>query len=86
MIPLAGWTHSEGIEAADPSTPAAVLRFESATARYAGASAEPLPWRLLFDGRPPQTSEDNGAPEAGTSEHSGHAGAAPAIPATMQRQ
>lgn len=49
VIPQAGWTHSEGIEAADPSTPAAMLGLQSATIRYVGPNAEFLQWSELFD-------------------------------------
>ena len=49
-MPTVGWTHWEGFEAADPATPAAVLTFDSAVARYAALDAGPLPWRALFDG------------------------------------
>jgi hypothetical protein len=43
-----GWAHSEGIEAADPSTPAALLRFSGATAGYRQIGATPLYWRERF--------------------------------------
>jgi len=79
-IPLTAWTHSEGIEAADPSTPAAVLRLESATIRYTRPNTDPLEWRELFDG-----TADALTTETGNNAHSGHTGAAPAIPATMQQ-
>lgn len=47
--PASGWTHFEGVEAADPSTPAAVLRLESAASRYSGLNAKPVPWPTLFE-------------------------------------
>ncbi|MCY3731300.1 MAG: hypothetical protein OXF98_08150 [Rhodospirillaceae bacterium] len=48
-VPAAGWTHWEGFEAADPSTPAALLRFESAAADYVEADVIPVSWLKLFD-------------------------------------
>ena len=69
-IPATGWTHWEGIEAADPATPAAVLRLDSAAARYTTLDAGPLPWRALFDGA--RTEPDSAA-------------AAPHTPATTQQ-
>ena len=67
--------HWEGFEAADPATPAAVLRFDSAVTRYAALDAGPLPWRTLFQG-------DDEAP--GDHAHMGHAGAAESSPVTTQ--
>ena len=48
-VPAVAWGHWEGVEAADPSTPAAVLRLESATAAYTEANAAPVSWRTLFE-------------------------------------
>ena len=43
-----GFAHSEGIEAADPSTPAALLIFEGAVVRYSNPNEERLHWRELY--------------------------------------
>ena len=48
-VPAVGWAHWEGVEAADPATPAAVLRFESAASGYTEANAARVPWRTLFE-------------------------------------
>ncbi len=65
-IPAIGRCHWEGIEAADPSTPAAVLRFESAAAHYSEANITMVPWRALFagDGESGEAAGSR-APEAG---------------------
>jgi hypothetical protein len=96
-MPQVGWAHSEGIEAADPSTPAAMLGLQSATIRYARPNTQALQWRLLFDSRPDSIMHGaHHAPEAAGSNmgnvgnvqpgmHSGHAGAASTAPATAQQ-
>lgn len=48
-VPVTGWTHWEGFEAADPSTPAALLRFESAASGYVEAAAVPVSWFTPFE-------------------------------------
>lgn len=50
MISEMGLTHSEGIEAADPSTPTALLIFEGAVAGYSNPNEGRFHWRGLFDG------------------------------------
>ena len=84
IVPVAGWTHWEGFEAADPSTPAALLRFESAAAEYIEADVTPGPWLARFD--VDGQSEETGQPPAaatgerdsvGAGEHSGHTGVEP---------
>lgn len=79
-IPQAGWTHSEGIEAADPSTPAAMLSLESATIRYLQPNAEPLQWRELFD-----ATADSAMPEASSNERSEYTDTTSTTPATKQQ-
>ena len=49
IVPMKGWAHWEGFEAADPSTPAALLRFESAASGYVEAEATPVSWLTLFE-------------------------------------
>ena len=90
IVPVAGWTHWEGFEAADPSTPAALLRFESATDGYVEADVTPESWLARFEvdgqsaepGRPPAaaTGERNAV---GAGEHSGHSGIEPPAPASI---
>ena len=77
-IPAVGLTHWEGFEAADPATPAAVLRLDSAVTRYSALDAGPLPWRALFEG-------DNDSPGADDHAHMDHSGAAEGTPATTQQ-
>ncbi len=79
-IPATGWTHWEGIEAADPATPAAVLRLDSAAARYTTLDAGPLPWRALFDG-----DRDSSTVGTGARTEPDSAAAAPHTPATTQQ-
>lgn len=85
IVPVAGWTHWEGFEAADPSTPAALLRFESAAAGYIEAAVTPGSWLARFEvdgqsaepGEPPAAGAGVGADEqdtAGAGETSGHSG------------
>lgn len=78
--PLIGWTHWEGIEAADPATPAALLAFDSAVARYTAFDGEARSWRARFD-------SDTGTVGSltDTSSHSNHTGATPGSSAKMQR-
>lgn len=74
-MPSIGWTHLDGVEAADPATPAALLTFNSAVARYTSLNAEARTWRARF-------ASDS---ESNTNSHADHTGAAPGTPATMQR-
>jgi hypothetical protein len=69
-VPLVGSTHWEGVEAADPATPAALLVFESAVGDYTALSMEARTW-------PADRDSDSGS-------HAEHRGAAPETPATMQ--
>ena len=86
--PLLGRAHSEGVEAADPATPPAVLSFDGAARRYVEANAGPRAWRALFaaDG------DSNAAGHRMTTEaaggahmHSGEAEPAQHSPATHQQ-
>ena len=92
IVPVKGWTHWEGFEAADPSTPAALLRFESAAADYDETAITPESWLARFeeDGRSaesgPSPVAEAGASEldaAGAGEHSGHTGVEQPTPAPM---
>ncbi len=82
VMPATGRAHWEGVEAADPATPAAVLVLESATARYTSPNAARLPWRLLFDG---STRAARRATELGTDSRSANDAAAQQTPAKTQQ-
>lgn len=69
-MPSLATAHSEGVEAADPATPSALLGLGSAAGQYARSDTAPMAWREIFTGdrEPgPMTGED-----AGASEHAGH--------------
>lgn len=92
FVPVAGWTHWEGFAAADPSTPAALLRFDSAAADYVAAQVSPESWLARFEvhggpaqpGQPPIAEAGTGERDAvGTGEHSGHTGVEQPAPATL---
>ncbi len=73
-----GSAHWEGFEAADPATPAAILRFDSAVTHYSALDAGPLPWRALFQG-------DDQLPSPSDHANMGNAGAAENAPITTQQ-
>jgi hypothetical protein len=77
-MPVGAWAHSEGVEAADPATPTALLTLDSAASGYTPPSRAPLDWRILFEDQGGSSPAEHGA-------HSGHAGAAHHTPATMQQ-
>ena len=79
-MPLTGWAHWEGFEAADPSTPAALLAFDSAIARYTRLDGEVRSWRVRVDS---DTSAVGGL--TNPSSRSNNKAAVPVMPATMQR-
>ena len=77
-MPAVVSAHWEGFEAADPATPAAVLRLDSAGTRDAALDAGPLPWRALFVGEGGTAGADHAA-------HMGHSSAAESTPADTQQ-
>ena len=92
IVPVAGWTHWEGFEAADPSTPAALLRFESAATGYVEADVTPESWLARFEvdgqpavpGQPPVAEAATGERDAdGTGEPYGPTGVEPPAPTPM---
>ena len=90
IIPVGGWTHWEGFEAADPSTPAALLRFESAAAGYVEVDVTPGSWLARFEveGQPagpdqPPAAETGERDAVGAGDHSGHTGVEPPAPAPI---
>ncbi len=72
-MPAIGWSHSEGVEAADPATPPAVLELRSAVLAYAPARAAPVSWRERF-GATASTAVDHAAHMPSDADHQGHAG------------
>ena len=74
MIPYAASAHTEGVEAADPATPAALLSLRSAAGGYEARSSARAAWREIFTGdRASEPMMDH----AGMGDHAdptGHAG------------
>jgi hypothetical protein len=58
VIPMTGSAHWEGIEAADPTTPPAVLRLDSAAVHYTELNVQPRSWRALFADRDASTTAE----------------------------
>jgi hypothetical protein len=88
--PIAAWTHSEGVEAADPATPPAVLELTSAVRGYAALRSEPVIWRERFGAPAPAAVDhsmhmpDNAAHQMHTG-HAGHTASGQQAPATTQQ-
>ena len=70
MIPSLTAAHTEGVEAADPATPSALLGLRSAADRYNAPDTEPTAWREIFTGD--RASDAMMGDHAGASEHAGH--------------
>jgi len=70
MIPPFAAAHTEGVEAADPATPSALLGLRSAANGYDATEAARTAWREIFTGDR-QTAPVMGD-HAGASEHAGH--------------
>lgn len=71
MIPPLAAAHTEGVEAADPATPSALLGLRSAANGYDATGTAPTAWREIFTGdrqAAPMMMGDH----AGASEHAGH--------------
>lgn len=71
MVPSLAAAHTEGVEAADPATPAALLGLRSAADGYDAPSSARAAWREIFTGdraSAPMMMGDH----AGASEHAGH--------------
>jgi len=88
-MPVAGWTHSEGVEAADPATPAAVLTLASAARRYTAPDAPTVKWSARTNAAGESTSAPAG-PTRGSQGNAhrhdaGHASTAPATQATREQ-
>jgi len=78
VAPLIATAHSEGVEAADPNTPPAVLTFDAAARRYTPLRSAPADWRNRFAAGAPPLSDHAG--------HAGHGGAAQHPPSHQQQQ
>lgn len=69
MIPYSASAHTEGVEAADPATPAALLGLRSAADGYEARSSARTAWREIFTGdRASEPMMDH----AGVGDHAGH--------------
>jgi len=78
VTPLPATAHSEGVEAADPNTPPAVLTFDAAARRYTPLRSAPADWPNRFaTGAPPMSDH---------ADHAGHGGAAQHPPSHPQQQ
>lgn len=71
MIPSVVAAHTEGVEAADPFTPAALLALRSAADRYAAPRSERTAWREIFKGDRASAPTMMGD-HAGMEDHAGH--------------
>jgi hypothetical protein len=70
MLPSLAVAHTEGVEAADPATPSALLGLRSAAGRYDASDTALTAWREIFTGdRAPRPMMGD---HAGASEHAGH--------------
>lgn len=70
MMPSLAAAHSEGVEAADPATPSALLGLGSAASRYDASDTELAVWRAIFTGD--RASAPTMGEHAGASEHADH--------------
>ena len=77
-VPMLATAHSEGVEAADPNTPAAVLTFDGAARRYSALRTARADWRTRF--------ANDTSPMAGHAGHADHAGAAQHTPDQHHQQ
>ena len=75
VTPLVATAHSEGVEAADPNTPPAVLTFDGAARGYTPLRSAPADWRSRFAAEAPPMTD-----------HAGHGGAAQHPPSHQQHQ
>lgn len=88
--PIAGWTHSEGVEAADPATPPAVLELASAVRSYAALRSGPVIWRERFGAAAPAAMDhsmhmQDGSVQQMHTDHAGHTESGQQAPATTQQ-
>jgi hypothetical protein len=65
--PTIAMAHSEGVEAADPNTPPAVLTFDGAARRYTSLQTARADWRSRFSNAPPPMADH--AEHAGAGQH-----------------
>ena len=86
--PQLGWAHSEGVEAADPATPPAVLSFDGAAGHYVETNVGPRAWRALFAAAGASNAAGHrmhAEAAGGAHMHSGEAQPARHSPATHQQ-
>jgi hypothetical protein len=88
-MPMTGWTHSEGVEAADPATPTAVLTLASASRRYVALEAAPVKWSahvgVTGESAPGGAQASRESLDNAHHHDAGHAGTAPATQATLEQ-
>jgi len=77
-VPVIASAHSEGVEAADPNTPPAVLTFDAAARRYTPLRRARADWQTRFADAP-----ISGA--GGHANHMGHGGATQATSSQPQQ-
>lgn len=70
MIPSPAAAHTEGVEAADPATPSALLGLRSAANGYDATESALKAWREVFTGE--RETNPMMGDHAGASEHAGH--------------
>ena len=85
--PIVAGAHSEGVEAADPATPPAVLSFDGAATRYTKLTVVRREWRAQSAGSSPAMDHAmHMSTAAGTQMHAGHGGTEQHTPTTTQQQ
>ena len=77
MIPSLAAAHTEGVEAADPATPSALLGLRSAADGYDASRTEPAAWREIFTGdraSAPMMMDDHAGmgDQSGMGDHADH--------------
>ncbi len=70
MVPQFAAAHTEGVEAADPATPSALLGLRSAADDYDSTATAHKAWREVFTGD--RETNPMMGDHAGASEHAGH--------------
>ncbi|HSG64564.1 MAG TPA: hypothetical protein VLD39_06170 [Gammaproteobacteria bacterium] len=89
-MPIVAWTHSEGVEAADPTTPPAVLELASAVRSYTSLRIQPVNWHERFGASVPPAVDHSAHMSAGAQHsmpagHAGHTESGQQAPVTTQQ-
>jgi hypothetical protein len=84
--PIVAAAHSEGVEAADPATPPAVLSFDGAAARYTKLAVVRREWRAQSASPPAMDHAMHTDTAVGTDMHADHGSTEHHTPATTQQQ